>query len=187
MLIFMAVGAVMGLPFQGYHHGPRAVYRTRITVVLSPDLLVFPERDNEWGERQSSSVEIVMETLSSPEIRRRASERLQKSNPGAVVPVHISANQGTIPGSIILTFKSTRLGIDSEFARTIIEEYIAFRRSVASHTGVTAEKLGEGTHIVEEVGDSVSEWPRIDPAGTVLGAILGFVCFVLFQWWRGDY
>jgi len=119
---------------------------------------------------------------------RRAAEHLKR--PDLAVPSRVlivSAADGTIPQTVVVTIKTLDPRLHGEFMDALIQEYIDFRKATASNAGMPASEAADRIRLLEIISDEATEWLTPNPSGVIWGAVAGFVCFVLFQWWRGDY
>jgi hypothetical protein len=189
MLVFMAFGAAAGLFIQQPHYGPRLHYRGTYTLLLDQGRAPRQHDDHRlWVEERTGGLESIAETVGCQEMIRKAAEHLKR--PDLIVPSRsliVTAADGAIPQSVVVTIKTRDPRLGGEFMDALIQEYIDFRKAVASNAGMDASEAAERIRLVEIIGDEATDWLTPNPSGVIWGAVAGFVCFVLFQWWRGDY
>lgn len=184
MLVFIAVGALLGLPISRYDHGPPLYYRAQYTLVGNP----LPAIDLCWPDKDRSLQETVAETLSSAEMTRRTLARMKNSDlRESECRIVTTAEPGLIPHSLVITIKTRNRRLINGFMDALVTEYLSFRSECLQRAGMSAEKAKEQLRLVEIRGNELHERAPIDPLGPVLGIAAGFACFVFFQVWRGDY
>lgn len=134
-------------------------------------------------------LETMAETIGCQEMIRKAAEHLKR--PDLVVPrqaIGVTVANGSIPRTVVVTVKTMDPRLRCEFMDALIQVYIDFHKTMAMQgDGMPTAKPPESIRLVEVMGDEVTQWHPPPLTGAIWGAVAGFACFVLFQWWRGDY
>lgn len=185
MLIFMAVGTVLGLFISRYDHGPRLYSRTQYILFCQPG----PTVDVCWPDEKQAWEKSVTETLTSAVLARKALARLEQPDlRESDFRITASAEAGPKPDVLIITLKTPDLRhLAPSFMDALVNEYVAFRVMCFQNAGMTGERAEAQFKVVSIEGNEVYESPPVDPLGPVYGALAGFVFFVIFQVVRGDY
>jgi len=139
MWFCITFGAALGLFYQVFQLLTVPQFHCVAKLVASPTFMAFKPEDNGFSDHDpwvaTTFAATLVETLESPELRRRARERVRALNPElAESEVRINAAQSK--GSAI--FNVVASGTDGIYVRTylnaLLDEFIAFRQAIRSQS-----------------------------------------------------
>lgn len=139
MWAYIAFGAALGMLYQVFQILTVPQLHCAAKLVASPTFMAFKPEDNGFSDHEpwvaTTFAATLVETLESPELRRRARERVRALNPElAESDVRIRAAQSK--GSAI--FNVVASGTDGVYVRTylnaLLDEFIAFRQAIRSQS-----------------------------------------------------
>lgn len=136
---YATFGAALGILYQVFQLLTIPQFHCAAKLVASPAFTTFKSEDDGFKdydpETTRSFAATLVETIESPELRRRARERVRALNP-QLTECDVKIQAGQSKGSAI--FNVVASGIDAVYVRTylnaLLDEFMAFRQALRSQS-----------------------------------------------------
>lgn len=155
MLICMASGAAVGVSWAAFEFSSKPqLFRSSAKIIAGsrPSL----EQEVSWEEASTDFYGAIIETLTSPEMTRRAQERVMALHPDltrSAVEIGVTQSKGSAIFSILAT--SGEPEYTQIFLNALLDEFIAFRKEIRDQSKSTA--LSKFLAETEKTQKAVSE------------------------------